>query len=307
MVSKKIVALALVLSFLVLPLAFAGSSSAADLQFDNSQSRVGSFTQGSSGSVTVFLQNTTDSPISATVYVAFPNSDSPRLAQTQVTVPGNDADGNPGVAEVSLSFRIDSPGTHWVRVWATYMAEDPSNPGSYVETPLLVPEILEIHVNSSIWSNTSTYIAIVVVILVVAVAVYFLKIRNPSKKNDVAAGTFTAMESRRLAKKQAEAEEDYDDYDEARDDETYIAEEEETAAPAVTTATEKKVSEERTEKAPAAEKASKTEKRTTTEKAPAEKKAEKKEYTGKVSSTKKKQTSPQRKSNPSSRKSSKRR
>jgi len=286
MLSKKIAALALVLTFLALPLAFTDNADAAeagDLTSDNLRSRAGSFVEGSSGSVTVFVINDTDNSILAKVFATFIGSDG-RLAEWQGIVPGVDVDDNPGEREVTLSFRISSPGTHWVQVWVSYdVFIDPDNPVLGTEETTEFLDSFEIQVGTSIWSNTSTYIIIIVVIIILAIVVYVLKIRNPAGKREVAAGTFTAMESRKRAKKQAEPEEYYEEEEEYEG--TELFEEEEEAVPAVPAETEKKT-------------------------APAEKKApaaEKKEYTGKVSSTKKKQSSPQRKSNPSSRKSSKRR
>ena len=333
MLSKKVFALALVFAFAALPFVFSENVSASgvqDLGFDSSRTSVGSFTQGSSGSITVFVTNTTDEPITATVYVTADINTDRRLAEVRnVIIPAADSDSNPGVTQVTLSFRADSPGTRWVQVWADY--EDNST-GDKVTT---LPETLQINIKSSIWQNTTTYIVIIIVIIVLAILVWFFKIRSPAKKT-LAAGTFTEMEYRKRAsrgRKQAAVEEPAEAPGEEfdfgyEDDEADIEEAEPAAAPVPAKAEKvKRVKEKpaKAEKPPKAEKPAKAEKEIKAEPAaeqpaktePAaaleEKKAapaaapvEKKEYTGRVSSTKKKQTSPQRKSNPSSRKSSKR-
>ena len=191
MSSKKLLVLALAIAFIAVPLSISftadNSDAELDLSFDSSKTDIGSFGEMSSGTITFTLVNSTDHEIAFTAYVTLFGSDA-KLATTTGAVPAK-ADDTNGTKTADLTFQISEEGRNHVQIFVVY--GDPAV--TITEGPL------EINVASSIWNDTTTYIAIIVVIIIIAIAA-FLKMRsNPVRKNNTK--TFTQMDAERKAGK----------------------------------------------------------------------------------------------------------
>ena len=194
MSSKKLLVLALAIAFIAVPLSISftadNSDAELDLRFDSSKTDIGSFGEMSSGTITFTLVNSTDHEITFTAYATIFGSTSKLATITDGKVPAKVDDTN-GTTTASLTFQISEEGRHHVQIFVVY--GDPAV--TITEGPL------EINVASSIWNDTTTYIAIIVVIIIIAIAA-FLKMRsNPTRKNNTK--TFTQMDAERKAGKSA--------------------------------------------------------------------------------------------------------
>jgi Cell division protein len=273
MFTKKATVAFLALAFMfVMPLAMANGSSGAqgDVSFDDSSVDIGEFNENSPGRLTVILLNHNadesigdEGAITVNAYITFLNGTDRLDSKENIIIPKREGS-DPGSVRVDFNFRIDSPGTYRVTV---HVEPEDDFMGSVVgeseEFRFFNSTTYTINVESSIWSNTSTYIVIIIVIIVIIAAI-LLKLRSNStgkKKTKDSAGVFTAMEAERKSKSAPV----YDEYD----DDNFVDEEE------VEEVVEKPKAEKPKEKT---------------------KSTEKQEYVGKVSSSKSKKSSPQRKS-----------
>jgi len=187
MSSKKLLVLALAIAFIAVPLSISfaaeNNDAALDLSFDSSKTEVGSFGEMSPGTITFTLVNSTSSDIEFTAYISTVSEPDKKLVTINGTVPAN------GTATKSMSFQISNEGKEFVRIFVVYGSPEVT----ITEGPF------EINVASSIWAKTSTYIAIIVVVIIIAIAA-FLKMRsNPVRKNN--SKTFTQMDAERRAGK----------------------------------------------------------------------------------------------------------
>ena len=193
MSSKKLLVLALAIAFIAVPLSISftadNSDAEMDLSFDTTQTKIGSFGEMSSGTITFTLVNSTSNSIDFTAFVTILGS-THNLATTSGNVPAK-VDTTNGTTEASLTFQIGDEGRHHVQITVAY------GDGK------TLTQIEEINVNGSIWNDTTTYIAIIIVIIIIAIAA-FLKMRsNPTRKNN--AKTFTQMDAEKKAGKSAAA------------------------------------------------------------------------------------------------------
>ena len=277
MFMKKATAALLVLALVsIMPLAFSEENSGAkgDVAFMDNLIDVGEFNERSDGRLTITLTNSATIDKTVNVYVKFLNGGK-LTSRNGVVIPAGDGT-NPGTVKVDLFFRISSPGTHYVSVFADpeteFLSDDSSGTTKYFNYSKAIP----IEVGSSIWSNTSTYLVIIVVIIIIAIAV-FLRMRSKGAVKKDNAGVFTAMEEQKKEKTRYEPVvkyeeepddlDDFDDFDEELEDEP--------------------VKQQPAKPVPVKSQSAKQQPASGTGK---------QEYTGRVSSSKSKKASPQRKS-----------
>lgn len=185
---KTMIALAITLMALI---------PAGMLMSDESDARVdfgdvwgSGFTTNGDGTLHVTLNSTEYIEIEMTITVTEGNRE---LKSIEVTIPAA-TDENPTVKYVAeVSFRLDGEGTHQLRVTC-----EPSHYFTPSGQPINYYDV-NVDVTVSIWSNTTTYIAIIVVALLIVIAVY-LKIRStPITKPKM---TFTELERQKAVGKE---------------------------------------------------------------------------------------------------------
>ena len=183
---KKVSVLAVIMIALIIPAVAISGNAVGDVEITG-DAKAGGFNDRTAGTVTVRLYNTSIDLATGDITVSVVRFDEPGAvyAEKIVSFTGEETE---GFMDVSLSFRLDSPGTYYARV---IIEGDSADPIKYS-----VPVTIE--VGRSIWSSTWTYVAIVLVIIIVAIAV-FIKMRGAPKVEDK--GTFTAMEEERKAGK----------------------------------------------------------------------------------------------------------
>lgn len=193
MVNKKYILAIILVTMIAVPLVSLYDIDEAEAQSDSLFMDTGSFSSGgfdtrTPGNVSFEIRNDSGTDASVDVYVTYQNQDN-RLTSETVTVPTNKT------VAVNLSFEIGSEGTKYLTVWAESDDADFQN-GS--------PEIshnFTIYVGQSIWSNWGTYVAIIAVVIIVAVALY-LRSRNVTKEEPEL--TFTELEELERSKRQSD-------------------------------------------------------------------------------------------------------
>jgi hypothetical protein len=161
------------------------------------------FDDRSDGTLTVRVINDTSSAVTVNVLVFADNGSVDNLGRL-LAANNNIEMGANETRVIILSFNLGSEGTHHVRV-VVYDASLADNDDR--TAGVLNQQGVEIYVGLSIWSNTWTYIAMVLVIIVAAVALLIRMRSNP--RIPEAAGTFTAMEEERKAGKRSSGRERY--------------------------------------------------------------------------------------------------
>lgn len=144
------------------------------------------FTDFDSGSFYVYLENTTDHDIEVKVTV-FDGVNNRELDNTVATIPAGEKD-----VQVKMTFKYSTDGEKLVYFSVVDTADGTvyvDHEGSY-----------NIHVEHSIWKNTSVYVILVVVIIAIIVIAYFV-MRNKGRKAMGTGKTFTQLEEERKAKK----------------------------------------------------------------------------------------------------------
>ena len=203
MSSKKLIAFALVLAFLAVPvtLSLSENHSAANppdeegLYFDSGNIEIGSFDVLSTGTLKVPILNWTDQSVTITrIYVTMLHSSDKLNEKTNIVVPPRVDDETPGKIVVEFSFRIQNQGNQYVEVIAEPSDAFPS--GARTGS-------LTINVASSIWAEATTYIAIVVVIIIIALAA-FLKMRSNPVSKASSTKTFTQLDAEKKASRSGE-------------------------------------------------------------------------------------------------------
>jgi hypothetical protein len=181
---KKVCLLAMVMILFFIPVV---SGSVAGFQLSDGNIReTRGFDDRSAGTLHILLENDSSADIVVNVTVRDNlNHAHVYAVMNNITVPYTDS------VDVGISFQIGTPGQYWIRVDVTdALTGDPLSEWS--------TNTIMITVNQSIWSNTWTYIAIIVVIIIVAIGA-FIKMRSNPKVEE--SGAFTAMEEERKAGK----------------------------------------------------------------------------------------------------------
>ncbi|MCL2712545.1 MAG: hypothetical protein FWD37_04655 [Methanomassiliicoccaceae archaeon] len=181
---KKTFVIAFVMIALLIPVAALSDSAAGEVKIDGDINVRGGFDDRTAGTVIVTVHNSddeNDSTISILI-VDLLNEDIKYAEVSGIEVPAGKA------LDVPIKFRVGSSGTHYAKVIIS---------GDDVDDEAITSSLtFSFDVGRSIWSNTTTYIAIVIAILVVVIAVV-LKMRSAPKVEE--AGAFTAMEEERKA------------------------------------------------------------------------------------------------------------
>jgi len=175
---KMIVALTVMMMAFISLSAFASEDSDAMMAISDNP-RAEGFANNSNGTLTINFNNTdgVETQIRITVTDLY---DSNRVYTSQtVTVPD-------GKNDIEISFRIGDAGDHNVRITC-----EPEDLFYYDGTKYLNQQTMTISVSKSIWSNTTTYIAIAAIAILIVIAAV-LKMRSvPATKPDT---TFTELE-----------------------------------------------------------------------------------------------------------------
>lgn len=183
---KKVCLLAMVMVLFFIPVA--SGSVAGNVYLHDGDVRVTKgFDDRSAGTLSITMENNgaTDVYVNISVGGNYPHVGHVYAVAENVMIPYGES------LTVDVSFRIYNPGTYWINVIVTDALAD--------EHVILVQSNnIQITVNQSIWSNTWTYIAIIIVIIIVAIGA-FIKIRSNPKVEE--SGAFTAMEEERKAGK----------------------------------------------------------------------------------------------------------
>lgn len=188
MSGKKILAIALTA---VMALSFAATVADGSDASGMGKGTAGEFKEGKTGTVTFAVTNTEANDIEAVfkVYIDVASADI-----TDSTVPDETVTEtlSEGTNTVEISFSLGA-GSHTVIVKAS--SEDTvfdAGADSFE---------LKISVEESVWSNVTTYLALIAVIIIVAIGVFYY-IRNKPKSAPTT--TFTELEEQKKAEKPAE-------------------------------------------------------------------------------------------------------
>jgi len=195
---RKVSVLTLVMIALIIPVAALSDDAAGDAELRDGGVWVsGGFNDRSSGTITVRVFNAGADAVSVVVKITGMGADNVYAASSTVTIPGDPGTGFSYV-DVPLSFHVGSTGRHWVDVHIESVY------GGLNESQSVM--VFDFEVRQSIWSNTWTYIAIILVIIVAGIGI-FIKIRGTPKAEET--GSFTAMEEERKASKRSTGREEY--------------------------------------------------------------------------------------------------
>ncbi len=147
----------------------------------------GNFDTRNTADVSITITNNTDSAAKVEVWITYQDG-SNVLNSTEIEVASDKKD----VAVLSLKF--ENQGIKYLRIHAK--SDDASfNTGGVGDE---VGHNFTIDVSQSIWSNTITYVAIVAIIIVVAVAVYLRQRGAPKAEPQM---TFTELEEMRKSQR----------------------------------------------------------------------------------------------------------
>jgi hypothetical protein len=195
---RKVSVLTLVMIALIIPAAALSQDAAGEAELrDNGIWVSGGFNDRGSGTITVRVFNTGTDVAVVNVKITGAGTDNVYATGT-AAVPGDPGSGF-GSVDVPLSFRIGDPGRYWVDVHIESVSGSGVNEAQSVT-------VFEFEVRQSIWSNTWTYVAIILVIVIAGIGL-FIKFRGAPKVEDT--GSFTAMEEERKASKRSTGKEEY--------------------------------------------------------------------------------------------------
>ncbi|MDR0791086.1 MAG: hypothetical protein LBE47_00930 [Methanomassiliicoccaceae archaeon] len=188
---KKAFVLMIAMVALMIPvLALSESAAAADEKWlDNTSIHARGFNDRSDGTVTVKVYNVGLLAREVTVYVGERDNPDSRYASAVIQFQDGEE-----YKFVDLRFRMGS-GTHYATVFVTDSAGAELWRMSF-----------DFDSGRSIWSNTWTYVAIILVIVIIGIAA-FLKMRGAPKVDN--AGAYTAMEEERRATKKSAGRQEY--------------------------------------------------------------------------------------------------
>ena len=195
MVNKKYILAIILVTMIAVPLVSLYDIDEAEAQSDSLFMDTGSFSSGgfdtrTPGNVSFEIRNDSGTDASVDVYVTYQNQDN-RLTSKTVTVPTNET------VAVNLSFEIGSEGTKDLTLTVSAKSDD-----AYFQNGLpVISYNFTLYVGQSIWSNWGTYVAIIAVVIIVAVALY-LRSRNVTKEEPEL--TFTELEELERSKRQSD-------------------------------------------------------------------------------------------------------
>ena len=202
---KKVLVLALVMVALIIPVTALSDDASGDeglFVYNGDVDVTKGFDDRTAGTVSVRISNTAADGVTVDVYItdwidySIVYADSKKDHPDGISIEGVGSDADDGAfvtKDVSMKFQISSSGEYHLRVVVVEqgMAVDQEN--------MLTGSIFDLSVGRSIWSNTWTYVAIILVIVIIAIAA-FIKMRSTPRVSE-GAGTFTAMEEERRAEK----------------------------------------------------------------------------------------------------------
>ena len=193
---KRILVLAMVMVALIIPVAaISDDASGQDVFVYNGDINVTrGFDDRNAGTVSVRVSNTAVGSVAVDVYITdLGYHEYASVKNVSIDGVGMGAEeGDSEFKDISLTFQIGSPGDHYLKV---VVVEADAAVGS----DNLIESTFSVSVGKSIWSNTWTYVAIVLVVIIVGIGA-FIKMRSTPRVPE-GAGTFTAMEEERKAEK----------------------------------------------------------------------------------------------------------
>ena len=195
MINKKSMLAIFLIAMIAVPIISIYSTDDADaatadecLSMDTSTLTSGGFDSRTAGNVSITIRNTTATDAIVNVYVTYQYSEQILSSVNGSVVPAN------GEKRIDLNFMIDSRGTKDLTIWA----ESPDTMFFLDVAKDKVSYNFTIDVEQSIWSNWGTYLAIIIIIAIVGIAV-FLKYRNsPKAEQNI---TFTELEDMKRSKR----------------------------------------------------------------------------------------------------------
>jgi hypothetical protein len=188
---KTIVALTVVMMAFISLSAVAGEDSDAIMAISDNP-RAEGFANNSNGTLTINFNNTDGVETEIRITVTDLNNPGTVYTSQIVTVPD-------GKNDIRISFRIGDAGSHEVLITC-----EPQELFHYDGTKYLNQQTMTINVSKSIWSNTTTYIAIAAIAILIVIAAVIRMRSVPATKPDT---TFTELE------RQKESRSDDDDED----------------------------------------------------------------------------------------------
>ncbi|MGI5964354.1 MAG: hypothetical protein ACOX8L_00620 [Candidatus Methanomethylophilaceae archaeon] len=153
----------------------------------------GGFDNRTEGHLDVPIINNNAEEAKVRVYVTYQNS-TDQLASTEITVSGNG-----GITVASLVFMIGSSGEKSLTVHGESLTPEVEFVTDSYGNSLNYANVV-INVNHSIWSDWTTYVAIILVVILIAVA-FYVRGRNVPKKEKTM--TFTEMEQQERNRRSA--------------------------------------------------------------------------------------------------------
>jgi len=194
---RKVSVLTLVMIALIIPALAISDDAAGEAELRDSSIWVSNgFDDRGSGTITVRVFNVGTETVAVKVTIVSTGTDDV-YATSSVNVPGDTGAGF-GYLDVPLSFHIGTPGRYWVDVKIESLSGTVNDAQSIM--------IFDFEVRQSIWSNTWTYVAIILVIVIAGIGI-FIKMRSTPKVEET--GTFTAMEEEKKAGRKSTGKEEY--------------------------------------------------------------------------------------------------
>ena len=161
------------------------------LVMETSTLSTGHFDSRNSADITITISNNTEHAVTVDVWVTYQDADDQSLdralGKDKIEI-GSEED---GVAVISIGF--DHQGTKHLRIHAK---SDSVDFIGGVEGVAM--HNFTVHVSQSIWSNAITYVAIVLVIVVIGVAIYLRQRSAPKAEPQM---TFTELEEMRRSQR----------------------------------------------------------------------------------------------------------
>ncbi|MDY0293387.1 MAG: hypothetical protein RBQ77_02290 [Candidatus Methanomethylophilaceae archaeon] len=179
----KFMTVAAILAIVLVSATAMAPSGDADVEITSDARVVSGFDNMTAGTISVSYTNTGSDPVTVEFYATY-TSGGDRLAEGTISIPAGET------VEGTLTFLINSAGAHYITVFASATNPD----GSEALFPHGDRTSLLVDVGSSAWSQWTTYLAIVVVVLLIVIGVW-LRMRNAPKVE--ADTTFTEMEEKK--------------------------------------------------------------------------------------------------------------
>ncbi len=157
------------------------------LEMDTGSLEIGDFDTRNAGDVKITIKNNTEDNVSVRVWLTYQNK-TDVIKETTVEVLKEDK------AVAVLNVKFDSQGAKSLTIWAE--SEDAS---FYDGSPQSsIGHNFTLGVSQSVWSNATTYIAIVAIVIIIAVAVYIKHRSAPKAEPGI---TFTELEEQRRSQR----------------------------------------------------------------------------------------------------------